>query len=629
VPDRCDVAGCTEPPFLLRDAETGEWCARHWNRAQWLDGGSILACPYPRLELAPGVAVIAGLENWHKFARRAAETDLLRALARLHAQLAEDDGPPDPLDAPALSEPGPGEALPPAERDALPAPEPERVAAPPAAGSTRGERPHRLGTLGADGLYLLAGAGPQCLPVALPANVGALFDLAERYHVARLFVHPAAHAAPGLPAAMPEEIQDAGGRDAPHPFFEAAGPWSVQPAGVLSWWLHGFQRGRFGAIDIAFPAFDWNGWEQQAAEGRGCWTAAADAGTLLRALHACEQAIGTAVFRAPGRTGAELLRELHRREHGLKLAPAVLPEPATVGAADGPLVWRRPLTERERGRRYLHAYDKHGMFLGACSALPLGFGTAAQHTGPELRFDPRKPGYWRARITPPERGLRPPLFPTGANAAQAYWYTTAAVTYALEARAQVELEEAWLWSEQHRALEPWYKRLRDARTVLSRPGQSDANEAARRIALTAVKQVYTRGLSWFAATADGWDRTQDALYRPDWYHAVMGLARVNLLRNIDKLPEPPFMVGTDCLYFTSDEADPQRAAPPELRLDDTLAGYGVHDAAVPLAELLPLLDSRTATVNDIQRWLNQWRRQAAPSRAPEPEARGSAARGTG
>jgi hypothetical protein len=376
--------------------------------------------------------------------------------------------------------------------------------------------------------------------------------------------------------------------------------------------LHAYIPGTYGAIDIAFPAYDWNGWEQQAADGNPCWTAASDATTLLTALDYVERAIDSPVYASsPGRTGAELLKWLHSGPHGLNLQPVTLPEAITRGVADGALIFRRLLTPEERGRQYLHAYDKHGQYLGAASSLALGFGEPEHLTGPDITFDAKLVGYWRARIAAPERPGLPPL---AGSLGRFDWHPTDTIVYALGAGGTVEVSEAYVWRETHRPLEPWYKCLRDARTALSRPGRAYPNEAARRIALAALKHTYTRGLSWLAATAEGWDRSQDPLYRPDWYQFLIARARANLLRNIDKLPleTQPFMVGADCLYFTSDEPDPRRAIPPGLSLGDGLADYGVHDAAVPLGELLPLLDKpvEAVSVGEIQARLNRWRKES-------------------
>lgn len=486
------------------------------------------------------------------------------------------------------------------------------IAAPSATGETlpsslevKKQRPPRedrrpIAVLDAGGIWQMDGATPVLRTIDIAADiagVGQLFDLARAAGVGQLWVHASWLRAHELPATAPRnergDLVEAG----EHPFFANASAWDIQPAGVLSWWLHGFQRGVYGAVDIAIPAYN------AAAGAWLSWDTATDGPTLLRALAYFETATGTRARRSPGSTGTGLMRALHSSPHGLSIEPpAALPPPVMRNVEVEP-VCTRPLSAEERSRRYVHSYDKNAQFLGACSSLALGFGEAEHTAAGPVPFDRTRPGYWRARLLFPTL----PAFPEAwLGLGEEHWYTTPTITLALELGASVAIAESYTWPEHHRALEPWYKRLRDARAALTSDGERFPDSDARELACAAVKAVYTQSIGWLSSRL--WAREGHALYRPDWRDAIIAQARANLLRTAESCTAagvPPFMVGADCLYFTSNEPDPVRALPPALTLGQTLRDFKVKDAAVPLADLLPLLDSPSVRVGDIQRELNR------------------------
>ena len=174
------------------------------------------------------------------------------------------------------------------------------------------------------------------------------------------------------------------------------------------------------------------------------------------------------------------------------------------------------------------------------------------------------------------------------------------------------VHEAYVWPTSHRALEPWYKRLRDARVALKSDMYTYPHAEARQLAYQAIKAIYTQSIGWLSSTA--WDREGDDLWRPDWRDAIIGQARANLFRNIltfVKSGHIPWMAGADCLYFVSDDPDPLTAKPEKMSIGDTLRDFKIKDAAIPLEELLPLIDDPTQSVNSLQAYLNRRRKAHA------------------
>src|SRR5699024_3391485 len=133
------------------------------------------------------------------------------------------------------------------------------------------------------------------------------------------------------------------------------------------------------------------------------------------------------------------------------------------------LNWTRKPTTAELEHQWVHAYDRSGSYLAGVSGLELGVGEA-QHHPDGTEFTPRVPAYWRIEI--PQAGdwrMPNPLDPRGINAGKQRWVTTPALEFAIEQGYEPEIIEAYTWPERARVLDPWYERIRDARTALDVP----------------------------------------------------------------------------------------------------------------------------------------------------------------
>ena len=112
----------------------------------------------------------------------------------------------------------------------------------------------------------------------------------------------------------------------------------------------------------------------------------------------------------------------------------------------------RTLSPAERGKAYLHSYDKNAQWLSAAGVVELGLSGIEERRDPAgtLPFDKKLPGYWLARIA----------------GAEERWCCTPTVAWALERGQSVAITEAHVWTTHSRAMETWYERLRTARTAL-------------------------------------------------------------------------------------------------------------------------------------------------------------------
>jgi len=433
-----------------------------------------------------------------------------------------------------------------------------------------------IGVLDVDGLHL---PGRPLVPITgAIRHVGDLYAGARRHGLAQLWVTAAWARAAGLPAPA-TLINAASGKPAHlrHPFVgDALGELHAFPEGVAPW-VSLDKRGEAGAgLAVVFPAYDEN----------DTWGDGTDAGTLLAALGAYAAAVGAPYVRSPGKTGTDLMVALGRRaQGGQREAVTDWPAPARETTTVRDTVWMRTLAPAERGRAYLHTYDKNAAWLGACANVELGLGGLEERTaagapgaGGGVPFDPKLPGYWCARV---------------AGAAEG-WYCTPTLVRATERGQSVAISQAHVWTRHSRALASWYARLRDARAVL----YADTTPAGQ-LALAVFKLTYAVTISSFAGQ---WHRRDSPLYRPDWRHAILAQGAANLSRALGRMDTAgctPVAVNIDCVYIVSDEPDAVKACPATITLGTGLGHFKVHDAGVPLVPLLPafgLRDEARATL---------------------------------
>jgi len=220
-------------------------------------------------------------------------------------------------------------------------------------------------------------------------HVGDLYKGARRHGLTQLWLTDAWVRAAGLPATL-----DAGGRfrEVRHPFVsDGLAELHAFPE-ALGAWLALRKKGEAGSsMSLVFPLYD----------EHAVWGLDTDGVTLLTALRAYAGALGTPYYRSPGRTGTDLVQELGKRGAGAgREYPARLPAPAGQAETVTELSWLRTLSPAERGRTYLHSYDKNAQWLSAAGVVELGLAGLEEREDPQgdLAFAKKLPGYWLARI---------------------------------------------------------------------------------------------------------------------------------------------------------------------------------------------------------------------------------------
>jgi len=440
--------------------------------------------------------------------------------------------------------------------------------------------PLAIGVLDVDGLHL---PDTPLVPIrGAIRHVGDLYNGARRHRLTQLWLTDAWVRAAGLPDALTGTGQF---RELRHPFVSDgldalhAFPTALTP------WLDLRKKGEAGSgVSIVFPLYD----------EHAVWGLDTDGATLLTGLLTYAGALGTPYYRSPGRTGIDLLQELGKRGADAKRAyPERLPAPAGQADTVTELSWMRTLSPTERGKAYLHSYDKNAQWLSAAGVVELGLSGIEERRdlGGKLPFDKRLPGYWLARIAGGEER----------------WACTPTVAWAVERGQAVAISEAYVWTEHSRAMETWYARLRGARTAL----QGDATPAGH-LALGALKYTYSLTISGFNSA---WQRDRKSpLYRPDWRHLIIAQANANLSRALHKMDRDgytPVAVHKDAVYLVSDEPDPVAACPPSVTLGTGLGHFKVQDAAVPLGEVLSAFDGTRGGIGTLLKLLKPLRTPTA------------------
>ena len=430
-----------------------------------------------------------------------------------------------------------------------------------------------IGVLDVDGLHL---ADRPLVPIrGAIRHVGDLYNGARRHRLTQLWLTDAWVRA----AALPNTLAVAGQfREVHHPFVSDglddlhAFPTTLTP------WLDLRKKGEAGSsVSIVFPLYD----------EHAVWGLDTDGATLLGGLLAYAHAVGTPYYRSPGRTRIDLLQELGKRGADSKREyPERLPSPAGQADTVTELSWLRTLSPAERGKAYLHSYDKNAQWLSAAGVVELGLSGIEERCDPagKLPFDKKLPGYWLARIA----------------GAEERWACTPTVAWALERGQSVAITQAYVWTTHSRAMETWYERLRTALYADPTP--------AGRLALGALKFTYALTISGFNSA---WQRDRRSpLYRPDWRHAVLSQANANLSRALHKMDAAgytPVAVHKDAVYLVSDEPDPIMACPPSVTLGTGLGHFKVQDAAVPLGEVLPAFDGTRGGIGTLLKLLKPLR----------------------
>lgn len=295
-------------------------------------------------------------------------------------------------------------------------------------------------------------------------------------------------------------------------------------------------------------------------------------------------------------TGLNLMKRARRRDDVVRMFQVgEFPAPAEQPIEADPNWSRQPVGE-ETSHEFVVAYDRGGSYLAGASGLELPIGPAT-HAPQGRDFDRRLPGYWKIEI--PESGdwrMPNPLDPRGKASGRQLWVTTPSLDFATATLdLDVDVLEAWTWAEHARVLDPWYERIRDARTAL------DVDDADAQRARDTLKSVYTA--AWGMLGSKRWAEGRDT-YQPVWHHLILAKARTNLIRKIHQIGMAtdrwPVAVRTDAVIYTSPTDDPSAAWPGKPA--DLGRGLGKYKfaGAEPLADHLKYLG--TASYRGLERF---------------------------
>lgn len=474
-----------------------------------------------------------------------------------------------------------------------------------------------IGVLSADGLHL---PNREVVPMGLPASVDEVVPLMTAYGLRTLYLHQDSVEALGLPSFQDRlDAKVKPGWGEPHEWATPAPDspiTAIYPAGLSEWMglvVAADDPKKPLRLNVAIPAYEGR-FDKASEPARGGFGGAADGAALLDAvmvwtlstLHNDRQRRPQVFpyYRSPNKTAEELAggKGPQRRAEVLCLAirNKEVP-PATYGRlvpTMAPRKWHRDPTRDERGCGWLHQYDKTAAWMGAYSNLGLGVGEP-EHAADGMAYDPKFAGYWRVPEVPGHGLEGLPALEFGEAPEGGHWLRTPAVDLLREIYPQwtPEVAEAWYWPDTRRALNGFYRHLKESRDFIldamaqGRPGGKWAKQVNGRL-----YQSFWGHLQRVAGpkqdTETGGNYDYDIYWRPDWSGAFLDLACANVYRDLMKFAKSkcfPMTLDVDAITIASDQADPELAKPAAMVLGDRLGNWTVEGSA-PLSALLPVID---------------------------------------
>ncbi len=184
----------------------------------------------------------------------------------------------------------------------------------------------------------------------------------------------------------------------------------------------------------------------------------------------------------------------------------------------------------DSGKPRTHCYDKNAMYLGAASSVKLGVGPF--HLVEKPTFEDMA-GLWQISLheTPAHLTHLPPIAPVGLS-----WQHTPILRYLLATGYTFDIQEAYLFSEQHAVLRRFYEQVR----------------AIRERDKAAAKPLYTQAFGAMAfEPLPTWSKK--TFYRPDWFFGLLAEAKARIFLQIQRFHEAdgalPVAIKVDCLYY--------------------------------------------------------------------------------
>jgi len=458
----------------------------------------------------------------------------------------------------------------------------------------------RIATLDLDGLRVSVKGEP--IPVDLPAlsSISDLYELTcnafPGRKARRVYVTARALDAMGLPLVLPTDL------DPTAPIGAYPHPWSEPNAGVsfttgvavgLSRWMT-VSRADAPQVHVVVPAWDTSAIQFNGQAGG--LNIAQDGASLLDAISLLTSAIGVNFYRSTNQT-ARTVALLHSSDAADPFCEAIRQD-AVTGATEYrkglPVQWDRKLTDDEKVFPYVHEYDRNAAYLLACNT-PVGIGEPT-HRLDSVTFDRKQAAYWRVTSKLPVTDPRLPALTFPKAKAGGHWLTTPEVDLMIELDPEwsVHIAEAWVWETTSRALDAFYRVMRDGRKMIL-AARDEEHRPGAVPALAAFKGLYTSfiGSLRMKPKADKdddsklWDGARH--YRPDWSDQIISAAEANLYRAMVRTGHQadrwPLAVNVDSVAYVSDQSDPIHGRPDGMAIGFGGAEWKVSGTA-PLAAVL-------------------------------------------
>lgn len=242
--------------------------------------------------------------------------------------------------------------------------------------------------------------------------------------------------------------------------------------------------------------------------------------------------------------------------------------------------WRAKKSALE-GMSYLHGWDTTQMHLAAARNTPLSARVPDRDPVPQDWRDGLT-GWWRIDLEPwpHERTMPSPagyIYDRHSRQPSTRWVTGPTMQLLQQLRDDSE-HPGYSVLDSHTApadgvlLRGWADRLNGAYRQHSAAGGVNDQALCR-----AIKASYQRGISHML-------NPRSRVYRPDWGHAIIAMARTNLWRRMWTLAQDydwwPAKIHTDCVYYPS--ASAEATPPPGVRIAETDGQLGTmrHETTV-------------------------------------------------
>lgn len=354
------------------------------------------------------------------------------------------------------------------------------------------------------------------------------------------------------------------GADPDHPAVVTWGPWSAKvtdPEGE-PWirWTHGHAPGvGLWTCDV----------DALAPRGRSTPLVHTDPIPTMLMMQRWTDLTGTTWHGTPGMTGNSLLRDRWTARTAPRWTTRARIDWDAMPTPERPYSARQWSREAPDGEPHVHGYDANAAYLSALVVVELPADDLEHRVRPE--FDSGHGGLWRVELADwPEQWARRLPDPAGYGAAEAdgtRWLTTPTMTL-LSQLAQHAADSPFAHPG-FRIVESWTAPTRRVTRPLAETLRDLITEKEHALEYAA-KRVYQE--VWGT-----WRRPGGRVFRPDWHYTVIAQARANLWRKMLTAAADesafPLRIETDAVYYASDVANWESAAPAAFRLGTGLGGF--------------------------------------------------------